>query len=305
MPPATPPTESVPPFSQTSKSLVTSVAGLTRDCLTFRPRERAPLTPFFVTNTLSIVGITDTGRTRARNEDSLSIIPSLGVAMVADGMGGHPGGDIASRIATETVSEILKEELRVIPLTREDFSVRMSSVMHRSVIQAHEDIRAEGRRQTHLEGMGTTLTALAVNVESGAYVLGHVGDSRAYRYRHGGLSQLTRDDTWVQERVEADQLTVEQARRHQFAHLITQCLGLEDAPTPHILHGSVDTGDSYLLCTDGLVGMLEDQQLEAILTISRDDPKDTLQALLDAANEAGGLDNITAALLTVFSSSDG
>ena len=255
-------------------------------------------------NTLSIVGLTDTGRTRARNEDSLSMIPALGVAIVADGMGGHRGGDVASQIAADTVSEALKQDLRVTALTEDNFSARLGMVMYKSLIQAHEDIRAEGGRQPHLEGMGTTLTALVVDPESGAYVLGHVGDSRAYRYRNGDLTQLTRDDTWVQERVDASQLTAEQARKHQFAHLLTQCLGLEDAPTPHILHGSVNTNDSYLLCTDGLVGMLADQEMEAILKTSRSRPKDTLQELLDAANKAGGLDNITAVLLTVFSSLD-
>ena len=284
---------------------MTLVAGPVQDCLILGAPERNPLTPLFVPNTLSIVGLTDTGRTRARNEDSLSIVPHFGVAVVADGMGGHPGGDVASRIATETVTKVLEEKLRVTSLSGEDFSTRLGTVMHRSVIQAHEEIRAEGERQPHLKGMGTTLTALVVDLESGVYVLGHVGDSRAYRYRHGDLTQLTRDDTWVQERVEAAQLTVEQARRHQFAHLLTQCLGLEDTPTPHIVHGSVDVRDSYLLCTDGLVGMLEDQQLEDILEIARGDPEDTVQALLDAANEAGGSDNITAVLLTVSSSLDG
>ncbi len=177
--------------------------------------------------------------------------------------------------------------------------------MLRSVIQAHEEIRAEGRRDPELEGMGTTITAMAVDRHSDAYVLGHVGDSRAYLYRDGRLTQLTRDDTWVQERIDAAQLTEEQARRHPFAHLLTQCLGLEDTPRPHITHGLVEAGDVYLLCTDGLVGMLEDPELERILAAQLEENggphpgEPIVQALLDAANDAGGYDNITAVLLTI------
>jgi PPM family protein phosphatase len=253
----------------------------------------------------SVVGLSDVGRTRTRNEDSLSLLPELGVAVVADGMGGHPGGDVASRIAAETVARALEEELGASPPPALDASTRLSSAMRRSVIRAHEEIRAEGAREPHLEGMGTTITALAVDPEADLYVLGHVGDSRAYRFRHGGLTQLTRDDTWVQERVDANVLTLEQARRHPFAHLLTQCLGLDEAPTPHIVQGSVEVGDAYLLCTDGLVGMVDDEELEAILVHAigsngkLGDAEPVLRALLDAANEAGGHDNITAVLLTI------
>jgi protein phosphatase len=157
--------------------------------------------------------------------------------------------------------------------------------------------------------MGTTITALAVDSENDSYVLGHVGDSRAYRYRSGELIQLTKDDTWVQERVDAQQITVEQAKRHPFAHLLTQCLGLEDTPVPHIVSGSVEIGDHYLLCSDGLVGMLDDLRLSEILSrelgrngtsAGASSPREpVVQALVAAANEAGGYDNITAVLMTI------
>ncbi|HUF74925.1 MAG TPA: protein phosphatase 2C domain-containing protein [Longimicrobiales bacterium] len=254
----------------------------------------------------SVVGLSDVGKTRTRNEDSLSLVPELGVAVVADGMGGHPGGDVASRIAASTAAKTLAEELEAGASQHDDATTRLSVAMRRSVIRAHQEIRAEGEREPDLDGMGTTITALVVDPETDVYVLGHVGDSRAYRWRGGKLTQLTRDDTWVQERVEAQVLTLEQARRHPFAHLLTQCLGLDDAPTPHILHGSVEVGDAFLLCTDGLVGMVEDEALEQILLrelgengAAGEAGEHALQALLDAANEAGGHDNITAVLLTV------
>ena len=252
-----------------------------------------------------MLGLSDVGRTRTRNEDSLSLVPEHGVAVVADGMGGHPGGDVASRIAAETAAKVLTEELGASPPTHHDAPTRLSSAMRRSVIKAHQEIRAKGELEPRLEGMGTTITALAVDPEADVFVLGHVGDSRAYRFRDGKLTQLTRDDTWVQERVEANVLTLEQARRHPFSHLLTQCLGLEDAPTPHIVHGSVEIGDAYLLCTDGLVGMVDDPELEQILAheLGKNGAsapgEAALRALLDAANEAGGYDNITAVLLTI------
>ena len=221
-----------------------------------------------------------------------------GIAVVADGMGGHPGGDVASRIAADTAVRILGEELPHAARPGEGGPDRLSAAMHRSVLGAHEAIRARGRAEPALDGMGTTMTAIAVDPESGLFVLGNVGDSRGYRFRGGELTRLTKDDTWVQERIDARQLTPEQARRHPFAHLLTQCLGLEDAPKPWITQGSIEPGDAFLLCTDGLVGMIEESRLADIMR--RGSPTgETLRALIDAANDAGGFDNVTAVLVTI------
>jgi serine/threonine protein phosphatase PrpC len=251
-----------------------------------------------VTLTPHVLGLTDVGKTRTRNEDSWASVTGRGIAVVADGMGGHPGGDVASRIAADTAVRILGEELAGPARTGQGPPDRLSAAMHRSVLGAHEAIRARGESQPELDGMGTTMTAIAVDPESGLFVLGNVGDSRGYRFRGSELTRLTKDDTWVQERIDAGQLTPEQARRHPFAHLLTQCLGLEDAPKPRIMQGSIEPGDAFLLCTDGLVGMIEEAALSAIL--QRGAPEaETLRALIDAANEAGGFDNITAVLVTI------
>lgn len=234
----------------------------------------------------------------------MSLIPDRGVAVVADGMGGHPGGDVASRIAAQTAAKLLLEA-QDDASGGEDATERMRAAMSETVLQAHEDIRTQGAEEPELEGMGTTLTAMVIDAASGAYVVGHVGDSRAYLFRDGKLTQLTRDDTWVQERLEAEQLTPDQAKRHPFGHLLTQCLGLEEPPEPHVLQGTVRVGDAYLLCTDGLVGMVDDAELERILAdhlSANGGPTEgtgPVQALLDAANEAGGHDNITAALMMI------
>jgi protein phosphatase len=225
-------------------------------------------------------------------------VTGRGIAVVADGMGGHPGGDVASRIAADTAVRILGEELTHAARPGERGPDRLSAAMHRSVLGAHEAIRARGAAEPELDGMGTTMTAIAVDPESNLFVLGNVGDSRGYRFRGGELIRLTKDDTWVQERIDARQLTTEQARRHPFAHLLTQCLGLEDAPKPRIMQGSIEPGDAFLLCTDGLVGMIEEAALAEILR--RGAPEaEMLRALIDAANDAGGFDNITAVLVTI------
>jgi len=265
----------------------------------------------------TVVGLTDVGKSRSRNEDSLSLLPDLGVAVVADGMGGHPGGDVASGVAARTAAKALEERLGSGADASGDPAQRLDEAMRHAVLGAHEAIRAEGQSAPDLAGMGTTITALALDAATDLFVLGHVGDSRAYRFRDGTLTQLTRDDTWVQERVEAEQITVEQARRHPFAHLLTQCLGLEDRPVPHISHGSVEAGDVYLLCTDGLAGMIDDPTIAEILTREFDtngahtdasdaaaDGKATVKALVDAANAAGGHDNITAVLVAISPAGD-
>ena len=262
------------------------------------------LSTLYVSHKPFVFGLTDVGKTRTRNEDSWSSVTARGIAVVADGMGGHPGGDVASRIAADTAARILGDELGHGARHGEGREERLSAAMHRSVLSAHEAIRARGEAEAELDGMGTTLTAIAVDQESGLFVLGNVGDSRGYRFRGGELTRLTKDDTWVQERIDARQLTPEQARRHPFAHLLTQCLGLEDVPKPRITEGSVEDGDVYLLCTDGLVGMIEEGELARILAdglrASSDSAGDrTLRALVDAANAAGGFDNITAVLVTI------
>jgi len=257
-------------------------------------RDQSPLG-----HNLTFTGLSDIGRVRKRNEDSLSLQPDLGVAVVADGMGGHPGGDVASRIAADTAARRLRA---LLPRggTQEDTAEALRSAMAQSVLGAHHAVRTEGVREPTLDGMGTTLTALAIDASTGKYAIGHVGDSRAYRYRDGALVQLTRDDTWVQRRVEADELTPEQARRHPFGHILTQCVGLEDAPEPQILTGLVQNGDVYLLCTDGLVGMLEDVDLKEILdTRAREGGEAVTTALVSLAKERGGFDNITVAVATV------
>jgi PPM family protein phosphatase len=252
---------------------------------------------------VTLTGVSDIGRIRKRNEDSLSLLPALGVALVADGMGGHPGGDVASRVAVDTARHSLDRLLRTwdpdSALDPGIIASRLGRAMAESVLLAHEAVRAEGDRVPELSGMGTTFTALAIDAATGAFGVGHVGDSRAYLFREGLLTQLTHDDTWVQQRVDSAQLTLDQARRHPFGHILTQCLGLEESPEPHVVTGRVVSGDAYLLCTDGLVGMVDDDDVTAMLRRHVPDGEAAARGLVDAAKERGGFDNITVALALV------
>lgn len=256
-------------------------------------------------NTISLVGLSDIGRARSRNEDSLALSPSSAIAVVADGMGGHPSGDVASRIAATQATRMLEERLGSSSSPDEEPRSHMRAAMMESVMAAHRAIRAACGEDELLEGMGTTLTSMALDRDRKRYTLGHVGDSRAYLFRAGVLSQLTTDDTCVQARVDASELTPEQARHHPYSHVLTQCVGLEDEPAPHILDGVAAVDDVYLLCSDGLVGMLEDADIVSVMRERLGDApsaanlEDTAQALVAAANEAGGNDNITVVLVLV------
>lgn len=245
---------------------------------------------------------------RGRNEDSFQVFPELGVAVVADGMGGHPGGDVASRIAAETAARALAEAVesaRSVESGAEggsDFVERFRDSMRSAVLGAHQAIREHVGEEPELDGMGTTLTAMVVDPDTCGWVIGHVGDSRAYLFRDGELEQLTTDDTWVQEQVEQGHMGPESARLSPYAHLLTQCVGLEDEPVPELLDGTAEAGDVYLLCSDGLMAALDDARLASILA---DAPADgdggaSLARLIDEANEEGGPDNITATLVRLF-----
>ncbi|MEM7414231.1 MAG: protein phosphatase 2C domain-containing protein [Gemmatimonadota bacterium] len=247
-------------------------------------------------NSLLVTGRSDIGRVRKRNEDSLSLEAESGVAVVADGMGGHPGGDVASQVAAATAADRLRAASAAIEPGARYFDA-MTIEVERAVIAAHAAIRQRGTEEPHLDGMGTTLTGFVADAVTRQWVIGHVGDSRAYLYRDGRLFQLTRDDTWVQQQIDNAIMDPEAARRSPYAHLLTQCLGLEDTPTPQVFTGLGEAGDVYLLCTDGLVGMLDDEEIVKILSTTDGTDVERVAALLEAANEAGGHDNITAALV--------
>ena len=238
--------------------------------------------------TFTFAGHTDVGRVRAQNEDALLLLPLRGVAAVADGMGGHAAGDVASRIAVDVIDDRTR-----------DLGPDPGRELADAVRAAHEAILKAARADAELQGMGTTLTVLRAHEEDGCAIV-HVGDSRAYRWRGDALEQLTRDQTWVQEQVDAGTLSEERARDHPFASILTGALGVEDQELEiQRLQPDSRAGDTFLLCSDGLIARLTDAELLAVLRDHADDLDAAARALVDAANEAGGPDNITVALVRI------
>ena len=239
----------------------------------------------------SCVGGTDRGLRRARNEDSMLVLPSVRLYAVADGMGGHAAGDVASRTAVRILAEAFAGPPSPLTGTRA-VQRRLVDSFH-AANQAILDMAAE---DPALHGMGTTLTALATPARGDTCVLVHIGDSRAYLLRDGRLQQLTTDHTWVQQQVEAGLLSAADARSHPLSSVLTQVLGTASDSVPDELDTEARPGDLFLLCSDGLTGVVDDAGLGEILG-----GDGTLEAMKDqliaAAIEGGGPDNITAVLV--------
>lgn len=225
--------------------------------------------------------VTDPGRVRQNNEDTLFVRDDPGFFAVADGMGGHAAGEVASRMAVDMLATRL-DEAGGAPAADE---------LVRAFEEANHAILERAAAEPLKRGMGTTLTVLATTVE-GEALIAHVGDSRLYRFRDGLLEQLTRDHTWVQEHVDAGVLSAENARHHPFSSVLTRVLGTTASATPDVQQTVVKPDDLYLLCSDGLSGMVDDPEIEEILA-ERSSLEHKGSKLVAAANRNGGLDNIT------------
>ena len=225
---------------------------------------------------------TDIGLVRDHNEDSLVVAPPL--FAVADGMGGHEAGEVASEIAATVVA-------RRAPITADgDELARATIAANRSIIQASYD--GHGK-----PGMGTTLTAAVI--EGTRIVVSQVGDSRAYLLHEGVLQRITRDHSLMADLIEAGEITPEQARVHPQRSIITRALGSDPNTLPDIYEMNVSAGDRLLLCSDGLSGMVEDPMLETLLS-SIADPQKCAKALIDEALANGGHDNVTAIVVDII-----
>ncbi len=240
---------------------------------------------------ITYAGRTDVGVVRSGNEDNFLMLPERGVFIVADGMGGHAAGEVASEMAVRIVARELGD-----PAGRSD--VELADAMRQAIQNANAAIFERTLTEHDKRGMGTTTTVLALT--GSRYLIGQVGDSRAYLMRDRQLLQLTKDHSYVQEQVDAGYLTPEQARTHPYSNVITRCVGANSEVTPDVYVGALRAGDKYLLASDGLTGMLEDGDLQAAL-IAHDGPQYLVDALIVGANDRGGLDNITAIVVRIDS----
>ena len=241
---------------------------------------------------LAVAARTDTGRVRKGNEDTLHADANAhrGIFIVADGMGGHAAGEIASEMAVQVVSRDLSD------LNDLEIDGAPEQVAE-AIRDANRAVFERTRRELEKTGMGTTVSALLLSDTH--YIIGHVGDSRIYLVREGEMKQLTRDHSLVQEQVDAGLLTPEQARRHPQSNVITRCVGMADDIEPDVLEGEARMGDCFLLASDGLTGMVEDRRIHQLLT-SRAAPARIVDALISEANNNGGNDNITAIVVRVL-----
>lgn len=229
-------------------------------------------------------GVTDTGRKREHNEDAFAIAAGLGIAVLADGMGGHASGEVASELAVGTALTILGQT------TGLPAQVRLET----AVQAANANVRDKAASSPRYQGMGTTL--VAVLVEHGTLAVAHVGDSRLYRLRRGQLGALTRDHTLQQEFIDTGMYTPEEAREKVARNLLSRALGIADTVTADIAAHAVEAGDRYLICSDGLHEMLSDAEIAALLGRRQKLPE-ICTALVELANAHGGKDNITVVVI--------
>lgn len=235
---------------------------------------------------------TDTGRVRTNNEDTVALDESCALAVLADGMGGYAAGEVASGMACEFIKTELGRWLSEAAANASDADVRRA--MDICVDNANRAIFSAANSNPTFGGMGTTLV-LGV-FRSGRLLMGHIGDSRGYRFRAGVLQQVTKDHSLLQEQIDAGMLTREQAQFAANKNLVTRALGVEDMALLETHQHDIQSGDIYLMCSDGLSDMLRDPQIADVMA-QHDHLPEMGAALIAAANEAGGRDNIAVVLV--------
>jgi protein phosphatase len=241
---------------------------------------------------------TDVGMKRTHNEDYFSLIEDEQLFIVADGMGGHASGEVASKMAADAVSEFYqrtKDEDATWPYKMDRQLSYIENRLVCGIKLANYRIFEAASRDLRYKGMGTTIVAALINGEK--IYIAHVGDSRAYRLRNGAIQQITRDHSLLEDYKDAKpDMTEEEQRNFPHKNVITRALGMRDSVQVDIKHEPIQDGDIFLLCSDGLSGMVEDPQILHIISASGDLER-AVAELVDQANRAGGVDNITALLL--------
>jgi protein phosphatase len=236
----------------------------------------------------------DAGRARSNNEDSVEVDEPNALAVLADGMGGYNAGEVASGMATSFIKAELGRWLHEAGAAASDSDVRRA--MDICVDNANRAIFNAANSNPQYAGMGTTLVVAVFREHR--LLLGHVGDSRAYRWRAGVLTQLTRDHSLLQEQIDAGLITPEQAAFSANKNLVTRAVGVEDTVLLETHLHEVQAGDLYLMCSDGLSDMLDDPSISRLLQM-HDSLAGTGAGLVEAANDAGGKDNIALILVRV------
>lgn len=248
---------------------------------------------------LTAFGLTDVGQVRTHNEDSILLEPSLNLYAVADGMGGHKGGEFASRICLDTMKDYLQRAAKGrAPLVGEaDRSHSETANLLGSAVRfANQAVFEASFSKPEWRGMGTTI--VAVTIQGTRVSIAHVGDSRAYFLRQGQFLQITQDHSWVEEQVRAGLMTRDEALFATGRNMLTRAIGQEEAVQVDLDELELQVGDNLLLCTDGLYGMVADEEIAALVGVAKN-PEVACRELVACANGRGGRDNISVILVSV------
>lgn len=243
---------------------------------------------------------TDVGRKRAQNQDNVLAAPELGLFIVADGMGGHRGGETASAMVIEIVPEVVRN-------AQNSPSWSAPTVIAKAIATASDAIHKRAIQTPELQGMGTTAVSMLFSgtAQNPRLTIGHVGDSRCYLLRAGAIWQATRDHSLVQEKLRAGLITRAELKTDRMKNVITRSVGFEPGVAVDAYELIVHPGDLYLLCSDGLSGMIDDEEILDIVDRGREleqDLQTTVDHLIDAANHNGGEDNVSSILVEVLTS---
>ena len=250
---------------------------------------------------INFAELSDTGRVRDHNEDAIGFDPEIGLMVLADGMGGYNAGEVASGIAVQIVSELAAEGAS--RENRDDVDphsgmMRQSIVLRDAVYRANKIIFQTAQSQTHCEGMGTTIVACMFY--DNRVSIAHVGDSRAYRLRGGQLEQLTMDHSLLQELVDRGFYSAEEAQRSTNRNYVTRALGVEPTVEVEVNEYDVLPDDIYLLCSDGLPDMVEDEDIHLTISTFNDSLDVVGKQLIELANDQGGRDNVSVQLAKII-----
>jgi serine/threonine protein phosphatase PrpC len=249
---------------------------------------------------ITIFGLTDTGLVRKKNEDTICFDSALGLVVLADGMGGHRGGEIASGLTVDKIIDTVQKNLIAIEpgQTNADNGLSLESIcIQEAIASANRLVFNRAEDNPDHRGMGTTVVVL--QFYNNTLTLAHIGDSRCYRFRRDKLEQITKDHSLLQELIDRGFYTSDEAKKAMNKNLITRALGIDQEETADIQEDTVIKGDIYLLCSDGLTDLVEDEDI--YLTIKRfsDHPEEAAKQLITKANKNGGKDNISVMLCQI------
>ena len=242
---------------------------------------------------LDIYGLTDDGLVRDHNEDYISWEQESGLVILADGMGGHNAGEVASELAVTSITDALEDVLS--PEVKDTCEIDFKEVVKESVIFANEEINLHAQTHPECTGMGTTIVMAVFNNDK--VVLASVGDSRIYRLRKGKLKQVTTDHSLVQEMIDNGYMSEEEALNSTNRNLITRALGIAEDVDVDVSQMKTAKDDIYLLCSDGLSDMVNDEIIFSTLVKTRQDLKRGAEVLVELAKENGGHDNVSVILV--------